>query len=161
KPVAEARVSFAGERRRAAAATDAAGRFRLPDVADGPGFLFVEKTGFRFHGQPARAGGALEVVLVRRAEPSGKELTTLPAVLGKKERHALAARALQPVVKDITKLNESNRTWALEALAVLDPGRVLELLDKGVEKHPWFQDYLRRAVVKALLVDSPDEARTV
>src|SRR5262249_10435622 len=61
----------------------------------------------------------------------------------------------------ITKLNESNRTWALEALAVLDPGRVLELLDKGVEKHPWFQDYLRRAVVKALLVDSPDEARTV
>src|SRR5262249_23516241 len=71
KPVAEARVSFAGERRRAAAATDAAGRFRLPDVADGPGFLFVEKTGFRFHGQPARAGGALEVVLVRRAEPSG------------------------------------------------------------------------------------------
>src|SRR5262249_24914874 len=48
-----------------------------------------------------------------------------------------------------------------EALAPLDPGRVLELIEKYPDKNPWFDDYLRRAVAQALAGESLDEARAV
>src|SRR5262249_30103525 len=95
------RGGFSAYRPPATTPTHATGRFRLPDVLDGAGFLFVEKAGFRFHGQAARAASAIEVVLVSRKEPSDKALTTLPPALGKKERHVLAGQILQPVVNKL------------------------------------------------------------
>jgi hypothetical protein len=121
----------------------------------------VEKDGFRFHGQRCE-NGPVEVALIRLSEPAGKGLTTLPSVLPEKERFALAERLLEPLLtRALAKSNDDERLRPLEALAILDPARVLEQIDKKPFKEPWYDDYLRRAVAQRLLKDSPDEARTV
>src|SRR5262249_26618665 len=46
-------------------------------------------------------------------------------------------------------------------LAKLDPGRLLEELDRRPFKEPFYEAFLRLAAAKALLADAPDEARAV
>jgi RNA polymerase sigma factor (sigma-70 family) len=163
QPVAGARVLYVDDRNRTRATTDSDGRFQLSSPLAGPGFLLVEKAGYRFQGQQtAPAADALDVMLPRSSEPAGKVLKTLPAVLGKKERQALAARVLEPLLKRaLDGKDESLKTRSLEVLARIDPGRVLELIEKKPDKEPWFDDYLRRAVAQALAAESLDEARAV
>src|SRR5262249_54756495 len=147
---------------RTEATTDADGRFKLDAAPAPPAFLFVEKAGFRFHGQRADGPGPFAVTLARRDEPAGKPITTLPPALPKAERKALAARALEPPLKrTLEKGSDDDRLRPLEMLARIDPGRVLEELEKRPYKDAWYDSYLRRAVAKGLLNDSPEEARTV
>jgi uncharacterized GH25 family protein len=161
KPVEGAKVTRADGHKRVTAVTGPDGRFRLPDVPEGSGFVFVEKAGFRFHGQLSGAG-TVDVVLPRSNEPAGKGLTTLPPALPGKERLALASRLLDPfLARVLAKDNAGEKLRPLEMLAKLDPARVLELIDKKPFKESWYDDYLRRAVAQRLLKDSPDEARTV
>jgi hypothetical protein len=159
KPVAGARVLYVDERKRVGATSDSEGRFRLEGVLDAPGFLFVEKAGFRFTGRasgPGADGG--DVVLLHTDEPGERAMKALPDALPRNERRALAARVLQQAP---ARGDEGTRLRALESLARIDPARVLEQLDKGTVKGEWNQDYLRRAVAKRLAEDSLDEARTV
>jgi RNA polymerase sigma factor (sigma-70 family) len=163
KPVPGARVLYVDNRSRATATTDAEGRFRLANPLVGSGYLFVEKAGYRFHGQPVGPRtDAWDVTLTRGDEPASRTLQTLPLPLEKKERRALAGRVLEPVLKKaLAGKDDSLRTRSQEALARLDPARVLEQIEKKPDKNPWFDDYLRRAVAQGLAEESLDEARTV
>jgi protocatechuate 3,4-dioxygenase beta subunit len=144
-------------------ATDPGGRFRLLDPVDAPGFLFIEKSGFRFHGQPLDlAGKEVGLILTRTDEPADSAMRTLPPPRPHEECQALARRLLQPYVKAVlTKSDKTDRLGALKLLAKLDPAAVLEQLEKKPSKDPWYDDYLRRAVAQRLLADSPDESLTV
>jgi hypothetical protein len=162
KPVAGARVSRTDRERHAEATTDAEGRFVLKGALSAPGFLFVEKAGFRFHGQRCDRPEKLEVTLVRRDEPAKKRMTTLPPALPRAERKALAARLLEPSLKAVLeKGQEDDRLRPLKTLAKLDPGRCLAELEKRPLKSAWYDGYVRRAAVEGLLAESPEEARTL
>jgi hypothetical protein len=163
KVVAGARVQYVDHRSRTTATTDADGRFQLTSPLTGPGLLFVEKAGYRFHGQPTGLGAdSVDVTLTRTGEPTDKALKTLPEGLGRKGRRALAAGVLEPYLqRALAGKDTSDRLRSLEALAPLDPGRVLERIEEVPQKNPWFDDYLRRAVAQGLAVESLDEARTV
>src|SRR5262245_58913173 len=76
QPVAGAKVSRCDDRQRALATIDAAGKFRLSSTFVPPGFLFVQKEGFRFHGQRCDKPDRLRIVLSRRDEPAARKLTT-------------------------------------------------------------------------------------
>src|SRR5262249_22456953 len=91
-PVAGARVSRGDPRQRAEATTDASGRFKLNTALLPPGFLFVEKDGFRFHGQRCDRPEELRIVLTRRDEPPARKLTALPPAWPLAKRRALAER---------------------------------------------------------------------
>jgi hypothetical protein len=162
KPVAGARVFRADGRQHAEATTDAEGRFTLKTAFSPPGFLFVEKAGFRFHGQRCDRPEKFEVTLTRRDEPAKQRLTTLPPALPRAERKALAARLLEPSLGDVLKKGTDDaRLRPLKALAKLDAGRLLEELQKRPYKDVWRDGYVRRAAVEGLLAESPEEARTV
>jgi RNA polymerase sigma factor (sigma-70 family) len=163
KPVAGVRLLYVDGRNRLTAMTDAEGRYRLEGVREAAGFLFAQKDGFRFYGQDSDPKvDRVDVVLARTTEPVARAMKTLPSPLTKKERLGLAARVLEPGLKRILAGgDDEKRLRPLEVLARIDPGRVLEQLDKKAIKNAWIQDYLRRAVAQALLTDSPDEARTV
>jgi RNA polymerase sigma factor (sigma-70 family) len=159
KPVAGVRVLSLDESRRITATTDAEGRFRLEGVLEGPAYLFADGAGFRFGGQALPADDKpLDLALTRTGEPVEKVMRPLEPAVARKERRDLAARILEPglAVKDA-----SSRMRALEVLALLDPPRVLDRLEKNAITQDFFKEYLRRAVAKALAGDSFDEARTV
>jgi hypothetical protein len=162
QPVAGARVVRADGRQRVEGTTDADGRFRLTAAGSAPGFLFVEKAGFRFHGQRCDRPGSLKITLARRTEPAGKPMRTLPPALSRAERKAVAARLLEPYFRTVLdKGSDDDRLRPLEILARLDAGKVLEQLEKRPYKEAWYDSYLRRAAAKELLADSPEEARAV
>jgi hypothetical protein len=161
-PVAGARVSRADGRRRDEATTDADGRFTLSTAFYHTGFLFVEKPGFRFHGQRCDRPEPLSVTLTRREEPAETSMTTLPPALPPGERKALANRLLEPHLRRVLeKGSDDARLRPLEALAKADPGRLLEELERRPFKEAWFDSYLRRAAALSLLAESHDEARTI
>jgi hypothetical protein len=162
KPVAGARVVRADGRPRVEVTTDADGGFRLTTAFALPGFLFVEKAGYRFFGQPCDEPGPLRITLMHRNEPAGKRLTTLPPALPRAERKALAARLLEPTFRAVLDKGDDNaRLRPLETLAELDPGRFLEQLAKRPYQEAWYDSYLRRAAAKTLLTESPEEAQAV
>jgi hypothetical protein len=162
KPVAGARVFRADGEHFAETTADAEGRFALKSALSAPGFLFVEKAGFRFHGQRCDRPDKLEITLTRRDEPAKKRLTTLPPALPRAERKALAARLLEPSLKAVLeKGKDDDRMRPLRTLAKLDPGRCLAELEKRPLKSAWYDGYVRRAAVEGLLAESLEEARTV
>ncbi|HEY1376877.1 MAG TPA: hypothetical protein VGF55_08780, partial [Gemmataceae bacterium] len=162
RPVGGAKVTYADGRQRVETVTDADGRFKLDAASFPPGFVFVDKAGFRFHGQRHDRPAAVAVTLVRRDEPADRPMTTLPAALSRAERKALAGRLLEPMLKvALAKEKIDDRLRPLELLARLDPGRLLEELERRPIKDDWYDAYLRRGAARALLAESPDEARTV
>jgi protocatechuate 3,4-dioxygenase beta subunit len=96
QPVAGARVLWLDTKQRVEGTTDPTGQFRLHAAIAPPGFLFVEKEGFRFHGQRHQKEEQTLIMLVRREEPSGKTMTTLP-VLPRAQRKELVAKLIDPV----------------------------------------------------------------
>jgi RNA polymerase sigma factor (sigma-70 family) len=163
RPVGGVLVVYVDDRQRSSTKTDADGRYRLEGVPEGTGFLFAEKAGFRFHGQATEAKSeVVEAVLTPRGERPTRGMPTVPSTLTKKEWLALAARVLEPALQQaLAQSDDDRRLRPLELLARLDPGRVLEQIDRKAVRDPWKQDYLRRAVARTLLETSPDEARTV
>jgi hypothetical protein len=158
QPVAGARVIRGDPRQRAEATTDASGRFKLSTALLPPGFLFVEKEGFRFHGQRCDRPEELRIVLTRRDEPAEK-MTALPPAWPLARRRALAQRLQKPALERALKGSDDDRVRALEKLARSDPGRALEELERRPPQSAWYDAYVRRAAVKALLADF-DEARS-
>jgi hypothetical protein len=134
KPVSGAKVVRADTGLRVKATTDADGNFKLKH-GSAPGFLFVQKDTFRFHGQRADGAGKLRIVLTRRDEPAVK--TVLP------------------------KAKDDDRMRLLAKVASVDPGKALEELENRPLKSEWYDGYIRRAAVKALAQTDAEEARTV
>jgi hypothetical protein len=161
KPVAGARVVRVDERQKVEATTDEQGRFKVQTAFFPLGFLFVQKAGFRLHGQRCDTPQSLKITLVRRDEPVAKTLATLPPALPRAQRKELAARLLEPLLLRVRDKDEEARLRPLETLGRLDPGRLLEELAKKPLRNAWFDSYLRRAAVEGLLAEAPDEARTL
>jgi hypothetical protein len=162
KPVAGAKVTRADSTARHETVTDATGRFKFDFVIDRAGFLFVDAAGFRFHGQINDSSKPLHVTLARADEAPLTSLRTLAPKVSKEERRAMADKLLAPQrERALAKGKDDDRLRSLENLAQTDPGRVLEEIEKKPFANPWYDDYLRRAVVKRVLHDSLEEARTI
>lgn len=162
KPIAEASVVHVDNRQRVAATTDKDGRFQLQAAVSPSGLLFVDKAGFRFHGQRCNKRELLKITLTRRSEPVEKRFTTLSPALPRAERKVLASRVLEPLLKPVLEDGTDDaRLRPLEALAKVDAGRLLAELEKRPYKNPWYDAYLRRAAAKSILVESAEEARSI
>lgn len=159
KPVADAVVFQSGDaRQRVQATTDAEGRFHLPDVMADPTFVFVRKPGFRFFGEQVEADEGAIVLKLTKTDERAEPLTTLPRVLPRDERLALARRLLQPCLTKIDLNNEREGPRLFEAWAHVDPADMLARLAKTPPKNPFFAGYLRRAAAQALAAEDADEA---
>ena len=101
QPVAGATVIQSGDGPiRTEATTDQRGRFEIAGVPEQGAFLFVEKEGYAFHGQPVAAeDGPVQFVLERADDPRRRRLATLPLPtfgLSRAERLDLAFQVLKP-----------------------------------------------------------------
>jgi len=162
QPVAGAKVVRSDSRSLLRTSTDASGHFKFELVVETPGFLFVEADGFRFHGQISDATKPVRVSLTRNDEPVANVTRSLPPAISKEQSRTLVAGILtSEATKALDEDKDEERSGPLEGLARTDPARVLEILEKKPLKNEWFDGYVRRAVVKSLLKESPEEARTV
>jgi len=156
RPVAGTSVFQAGDGpRRTIATADDAGRFRLAGVYAGSALIFAEAAGFRFGGAVAGAGdGAVEVRLARDGGPPAAIVKPLPAPLGRAEERALARELLAPVLPQARAgaLGQMGGR-AIPALARIDPGRVLAMIEDRVVG----ADFLQQ-VALAQYEDDPREA---
>jgi tetratricopeptide (TPR) repeat protein len=155
-PIAGAAVLAQGWPGRAAASTDAEGRFSLAPPLGGPAWLFVHKDGYRFHGQPLTGG---TVTLTRRSEKPAAVLTTLPPALPLEKRQALARAAASPEIEAGLKSRiEPERAFYLKHLARLDPARALEELGRMPLSRDW-DGTVRVEVARSLLAEDVEEAQ--
>ncbi len=165
KPVAGALVLQSGDGpSRTRASTHDDGRFRLEGInSEGPAFVFARKRGFRFHGQRVDdAPGPITLTLTRTEETPPNVLRTRPSPLPHKEELALARRVLDAEADKVLKggdLNDKVRT--LEALARVEPDRVLAEAEKGKFPDPFYNDMFRLRVVEGMAYDDPDAAAEV
>ncbi|AGA31486.1 carboxypeptidase regulatory-like domain-containing protein [Singulisphaera acidiphila] len=139
KPVPGAVVSQAGDGPIwTSTKADADGRFRLAGVSNGAALIFAEVPEFRFGG--AIVGGEadpVEIRLARVTEPPIANLKTLPSPLPRAEERALARELLGPLLP----LARSGSLGTLSAsvvpaLARVDPGPVLEMIENRVLAEP-------------------------
>lgn len=162
KPVGGARIVRSDSRALLRTTSDSSGRFKLDVLLDGPGFVFVEADGFRFHGQVNDSTKPVEITLTRPDETVSTVLKTLPRKPSKEERRALAEKLVsEQIDREAVKDQDEERLEALRWIARTDPARTLEILDKKPLKSDWTDGYVRRAVAKSLLKESPEEARSV
>jgi hypothetical protein len=154
KPVTGAKVTRDDHRQRYEATTDAAGRFTLKTTFFPPGFVFVEKEGYRFHGQRCDKPEKLRIVLTRREEPAPGKMAALPPTLPLAKRRELAEKLLAPTLaRVLPKGSDDDRLRVLQQLAERDPARALEELERRPFKEAWYDGYVRRGAVKALRAD--------
>jgi uncharacterized GH25 family protein len=161
KPVAGARVVRSDERQKVETVTDESGRFQLTSAFFPVGFLFVSKSGFRFHGQRCDRPEPLKITLLHREESQPRIMTTLPPALPRAERKELAARLLEPLLRQTSKADDGTRAQPLRALGRLDPGRLLAELDRRPMQNAWFDAYVRRAAVQGLSSEAREEAQAI
>jgi len=119
--------------RRSRARTDAAGRFQIGGVADGPAFLFAEKPGFRFGGRLIGAGNeAVELVLDRADQTPRTMLKTLPWPTSREDERALVRTLLEPIAVPSDLRQRIPADFQLRRvlcpLAWVDPPRLLAVL---------------------------------
>lgn len=161
RPVASATITRTDDGpQRLRTMSDEHGQFRLTNVPDGRGFLFVEAAGFRFHGQILPAGSKhVEAIVTRTNEPVLKALKTLPDVLSQEKRLALIKRVFEPVLKQtIQKGEDHDKYRVLNLLAGLEPARVLEIIDQKPFKDASYGAYPRSAAARTLAKTSLHEA---
>ncbi len=144
--------------------TGADGRFTLSGVVARPTFLFVRKPGYRFGGL-AIAPESHDVTLAihKVDEPPRLVRKTLPPPLPHPEDVALARRLLDPYAELALKQGgEPEKVRTLEALARIEPERVLELIQqKKVFQVPFFNGMIGLQVAIGLMDESIDEALAV
>ena len=95
-------------------------------------------------------------------EPPVRVRKTLPPLLPRDEELALARRVLDPYAELVLKSGgEAEKVRTLEALARIEPERVLELIEKKVFPMPFFNGMLGLRVATGLMEESIDEALAV
>ncbi len=164
QPVAGATVFQSGDSpARTEAETRADGRFELHGVVARPTFLFARKPGYRFGGL-AIAPESKDVTLAihKVDEPPRFLRRTLPPPLPHPEEVALARRLLDPYAERVLKQGgEAEKVRTLEALARIEPERVLELIQKKVFNVPFFNAMIGLRVASGMMEESVDEALAV
>jgi hypothetical protein len=161
QPVAGARVIQSGDGpQRTEAATDKDGRFRLAGYQNEAGFVFAEKDGFRFHGQPLKAGDDVQIVLTRTSEPPKRHLVTLPET-DAAGNAALATGVLLSALDRPLKENDDRDRWTvLQELVEVDPAAALDRLEAlGLEGER--AEILRVMVAKRWSAEHPDDATAI
>jgi len=161
RPVSGATVIQSGDGpQRTQAASDNDGRFELSGYQNEAAFVFVEKEGFRFHGQPLKAGDDVESVLTRASEPPQRRLATLPDVDPAADL-ALARRVLKPALDALPKaIDDRDRGAVLRELVKVDPAAALDRLEAlGVKGD--MADMLRVEVAKHWSAEHPDDAMAI
>ncbi len=164
QPVAGATVFQTGDSpARIEAETDAEGRFHLNAVVARPTFLFVRKSGYRFGGLGiAPESQAVTLTIHKVDEPPRFIRKTLPPPLPHEEELALARRLLDPYAERVLKqAGEAEKIRTLEALARVEPERVLELIDKKVFNSPFLNTMIGLRVASGLMGESIDDALAV
>ena len=153
RPVADVAVWTWGEGTRCARAqTDAAGKYRLANVAAGPGFLFASREGFRFSGRAIDAGPAgtmVEGVVLLGNDDTPTAMTSRPS---DPNRLALARETIGPLVQPALERGDmAERVRVLESFAAIDPGNVLAKIEDGTIRDAWLVDHLRGVAARGLL----------
>ena len=130
---------------------------------EGPVFLFAHSPGFRFLGRLlGDKPGPVELILTPTGEKPVNPLKTQPPPLPHPAELPLARRVLDPYVAQVLKSGDlPEKIRMLEALARVEPERVLELAEKEKFPDPFFPEMFRLRVVEGLAYDDPDEAVSV
>ncbi|MEX0611669.1 MAG: M56 family metallopeptidase [Pirellulales bacterium] len=130
---------FSGNRVRTTA--DANGRFRLSDVPEHGGFIFVSAKGCRFHGEYVQpAGEKVELVVPRLTDPPLPSLVTLPSLPAADDIAELGAPWFDAIERRELRVGDKSAdiddVQTAELMAQLDPVRSLEFL----AEHPLSSD---------------------
>jgi hypothetical protein len=163
KPVAGARVSFpSGD---PSTTTDAQGRFLLEGTLPEKTFLIVRAEGFRFQGWPAipaREPAERKLVLARTSEPPGSTMAPQPALISSEESRDLARQLFEPVLEAaLADGSDTPKARWLRVATKIDPGRVLELLEKHPFRDPGTDAAIRSMVALERLTADPTEAESI
>jgi Carboxypeptidase regulatory-like domain len=138
--------------------TEADGRFQLNGVVSRATFVFARKPGYRFSGLAvAPESKDITLTIHKVDEPAVLVRKTLPPLLPRGEEIALARHVVDPYAELVLKNGgEAEKIRTLEALARIEPERVLELIEKKVFNMPFFNSMLRLRVATGLMDDSID-----
>ena len=164
QPVAGVTVFQSGDSPvRTEAETGADGRFALNGVVARPTFLFARKPGYRFAGlavAPESADATL--VLHRVDQPPRLMRKTLASPVPRQEEIAIARRLIDPYAERVLKEGgQPEKIRTLEALARIEPERVLELIQKKVFDVPFLNGMIGLQTAIGLMDESIDEALAV
>lgn len=118
--------------KRTEARSDAAGRFRLEGVYEGPALVFAEKAGFRFGGAVVPPKGDAEIRLARPGEVAVALPEAGPHALRRVGERAMARRLLEPLVGQARDDGGGPGTQTYDVLARVDPERVLTMVENRV-----------------------------
>ncbi len=105
-------------------ATDAQGRFSLPEMTQEKAVILVEKTGFRIQGWLIDASSRAPLgplTLVRLSEAPGPVMKPLADPIPAEESRALADRLLEPYLRDPMENDDNEpRLTAIHSLSEFD-----------------------------------------
>jgi hypothetical protein len=146
------------------ATTDEAGRFRLLGTRTGRSFLLARRDGFRFGGilidgpddQP------IELTLSRPGEPPDRMMATLNGPIPEEESRALARRVLSPYLKRaVAEGDDPAKLWGLRQLRWLDPGGLLDQVEKTRFERATTSAFLRGEAALGMAAADPEEAAAI
>jgi hypothetical protein len=138
-PVAGVSVFQSGHStEKSASVTDGEGQFKLDGVDVRPTFLVARKAGYRAGGVAVTSESKdITVTIHKTDEPPVVARKTLPPLLPREEELALARRVIDTYAELVLKQGgEAEKVRTLEALARIEPERVLELIEKKVFNQP-------------------------
>ncbi|HZW31241.1 MAG TPA: carboxypeptidase regulatory-like domain-containing protein [Isosphaeraceae bacterium] len=165
RPVAGVAVFQSGDSpARTETETGADGRFALNGVVARPTFLFARKPGYRFAGLAIGPESQdVTLAILKVDEPPRLVRKMLPPPLPHPEDLALARRLIDPLAERVLKQGgEAEKVRTLEALARIEPGRVLELIQqKKAFNVPFLNGMIGLRVAIGLMEESVDEALAV
>jgi hypothetical protein len=163
EPVAGARVFLPSVE--ASTTTDAQGRYILEGVLPDKTYLLVKADGFRFQGWPdipAREPREKKRILVRTSESTDRMMSRQPAPISRDESRALARRLLEPSLRAALEKGDDRAKWdCLRIASRMDPGRVLELLEKHPMQNAGMESSIRKMVATELLATDPSAAESI
>jgi hypothetical protein len=163
QPVAGAHVSLpSGE---AATTTDAQGRFLLEGALPDKTYTLVQADGFQLQGWPAipaRQPQERKLTLLRTSQPPDRTMALLPPPIPTEESRALALRVLEPYLQAaLENGDDTSKRECLRVLSKIDPGRVLDLLEKQPFQRPGLDATIRIDVATELLATNPAQAESI
>ena len=151
-PIHSARVFVIDAKDEWSTKTDELGAFELRDVPASGAFLFVDREGFRFHGeQLTETSKPILRKLTHLAEPTtDKLLAGRDWSIETDERLKFVHRVFEPYLEHVvTGENENERFEALVLLAKIDPTRTLTLVQQNPFKQRQMVIAVRNEVVDA------------
>ena len=149
RPVHDALVRHLDSESSTEVRTGPDGRFSFGKSTTLGGFILVEAEGCRFTGAlVTEAGKAIRMQVRRLDETEPKRGPIKPLLPPPGRRRAIATELLEPFFES----DDRTRRQVLMTLAEFDPDRTLELVEAKPFAASFFNDMIRRAVVKGLII---------